>query len=409
MSGRMKTIGVFGLILAVHSLAFFLISSHGLIVDERFHYAQIYRFMHGDYSLDPALPMLPGYHLVLSGMGRMLGIGQMPYYQGVPSIRFLSFLFHLASIGVFYAIAIKINKQSSLIKTAQFSIFPLFFPFFPLLYTDLFSNLFLLVILWLILQRRFYWGGLVAGISLFIRQNNLIWLVFFNVLLYVQTNGYRCNRQHLIDHLKQSVTFFIGPMILAIYLLFNRSVVVGQETQSYFSGAPIHINNAIMILGYYAVLFLPLILSSGKEMASFCRKKKIYGVFVPFVFLLVFALFQNDHPLNGNPFFIHNALAMFAVETITTRLLLLVLVVLSLLSLAVVKLEDRSYRLFYLFSFLFLLPLWLMDLRYYVAPFTLFLLFRKARSNRVEYALLTFFLVLSVYFFYGVWSWHFFL
>ena len=52
-------------------------------------------------------------------------------------------------------------------------------------------------------------------------------------------------------------------------------------------------------------------------------------------------------------------------------------VVWSLLSLATIRLERASFRLLYPVGLLSLLPVWLVEPRYYLIPFVLFLAFRQ--------------------------------
>ncbi len=403
------TVTLFLLIFFIHIGAFFLIKEHGLIVDERFHYAQIVRFMNFDYKPDPTLPMIPGYHYIISSIGRIFGIEKISYYQGVPYIRFISFLFNLASIVVFYKIALEVDKRWAIIKTIQFSFVPILFPFFSLLYTDLFSNFVILLALLAIYKRAYFLAAFIGSMAILIRQNNLVWLVFFNALIYFREFGYTFSVSKLKEHLKKTYPFLFGLILLGISIFINRGLAVGVESKYFVFFTLAHTGNIFIILFYFFIIFLPIILDSIGDIFKLIVRKKIYLVSIPLLYPIYNFSFVNSHPLNGNPFFIHNAIPMFFTANGLHKFFLFLIIVISLFSLFVTRLNQKYYYSFYLVTFLYLLPLWLIDSRYYTVPFTLFLLFRVMRSVWIEYLAILFFIILSFYLYYGVWSWKFFL
>src|SRR3990167_5910067 len=114
-----RFIPVISIIFIIHFLAYFLIKDHGLMVDENLHYSQITGFIRRNYALSPGLAMLPGYHFVIAA------VAQIVKASSIPAIRLISLLFNLISIPVFFLIARKIDHKSALLKTVQYSFFPI--------------------------------------------------------------------------------------------------------------------------------------------------------------------------------------------------------------------------------------------------------------------------------------------
>ena len=81
----------------------------------------------------------------------------------------------------------------------------------------------------------------------------------------------------------------------------------------------------------------------------------------------------------------------------------------TVLSLAVTPLVRPQYLLLYPFTVLFLVPSWLVEQRYTLIPFTLFLLMRRPASAPVELATWLWMLPFTAYFLWGIEAGHFFL
>jgi alpha-1,2-glucosyltransferase len=74
----------------------------------------------------------------------------------------------------------------------------------------------------------------------------------------------------------------------------------------------------------------------------------------------------------------------------------------SIMSLSVTTLRNKSYYLLYPFTVLFLVPSWLIEQRYYIVPFSLFILFKNEKSRLVEYSTIAMYIVTSALLFYGI-------
>jgi alpha-1,2-glucosyltransferase len=83
--------------------------------------------------------------------------------------------------------------------------------------------------------------------------------------------------------------------------------------------------------------------------------------------------------------------------------------VLAVLSLFVIRLRHPLHYLIYPFAMLTVLPVWLIEQRYYLPAFSLFMVFRESASPALERALLATNAIAALYFFAGVTQGRFFL
>ena len=102
--------------------------------------------------------VIPGYHaavaLVMWATGR----------TGLFSARLVSTLISALAVLVFYLLAWTVERRSALVRTLQFAFFPIFFPFFSLVYMDILALLLALLGFLLVLRRHYSLAGL-AGIA----------------------------------------------------------------------------------------------------------------------------------------------------------------------------------------------------------------------------------------------------
>ncbi len=79
-----------------------------------------------------------------------------------------------------------------------------------------------------------------------------------------------------------------------------------------------------------------------------------------------------------------------------------VAIALAVLSLFVIRLRRPVHYLIYPFAAISVMPLWLIEQRYYLPAFALFMLFRESASPRVERTMVVVNVVIALYLFDGV-------
>src|SRR5258706_320793 len=134
------------IVISITSLFYLLIFNVKLHADELFYYFTIKHIAQGQVTHEDFIneSVLPGYVFILGSIMRSTGFITIDDMVNIRIIRLIMTIFSLFLIGLFYIIAKKINPASSYSKLFQFFLSPLFFIFFFLIYTDIFSLLFLL-------------------------------------------------------------------------------------------------------------------------------------------------------------------------------------------------------------------------------------------------------------------------
>jgi alpha-1,2-glucosyltransferase len=147
----------------------------GEIVDENYHAAQIFAFLRGNFVVVPALTTVPGYHLLMAGIAKLLSLHSM---QG---LRIINVSFGFISAFIFYAIRRFFDDPNALIYSVAFFFFPIFYPYYFLVYTDILSLSLILAAFLMALNERHILAACLLTFALLVRQNNVIWAAFFMV------------------------------------------------------------------------------------------------------------------------------------------------------------------------------------------------------------------------------------
>jgi alpha-1,2-glucosyltransferase len=376
--------------------SFLLIKDSKLIVDETDHYDQIKRFINKDFTLNPELTTIPGYHVIFAFFASMFSLAS------IPSIRFLCLIFSMLSVVTFFLLARTIHKDSSVIRTLHYCFFPILFPFFFLIYTDVFSLWLILISLYALVQQRYYIAGIIGTLSLLVRQNNVVWVLFLCMFNYLEGYGYRLNIEMLKRWIGKCSFFLIGLMMFGIFLILNKGVAIGAGMMH--PSFSFHLGNIYFMLFLFFFLFLPLNISNFPKISLLLKKNRRIIIWIVCTFLIYMFTFVVDHPFNLQwaDYFLRNRVLLFFSSTVLLKILFFIPIVYSLLSIVVTKLQNKSLYLIYPVSFLYLIPSWLIEQRYYLIPFALFILFREEKSKLVEHLSLVMYLTASAVLFYGI-------
>jgi alpha-1,2-glucosyltransferase len=374
------------------TLSFLYIKDKGLMVDEPIHYDQIKWFIEGNFQLHSGLTTIAGYHAFLAVLGSVFHV------ISAAGMRLFSLILSTVSIFVFLLLSKKINGGSFLVRTIQYCFFPIIFPFFFLIYTDIFSLLLVLFAFYLLLKKNYDLAGVISILSIFIRQNNIVWLLFMCVYIYYEKNKFTFNVAALKDWMKKCSVFIVGILIFLAFVIINKGFAVGDK-----GGHPafsFHLGNTFFMLFLFFFLFLPWNISNFYKIIKLIKKKKKVIVLILGIFLYILT-FRNSHSYNFNLYFIRNKLLVYFTANTFRKILFAIPIIYSILSVIVTKLKKKSFYLLYPFAIIYLSPSWLIEPRYYMIPFTLFILFKEKQSKVVEYSTIILYVISSFYFLYG--------
>jgi alpha-1,2-glucosyltransferase len=400
------------------------IASHGTMGDEGFHWSQIKLFLEGNWKMDPSITNIPGFHFLVTLFAQAFA------WDGLPALRAYSMVLGSLSIIAFYLCVRAIQGRDMLLRTYQYVFLPILFPFFFLLYTDPTSQLFVLFGLWAAVSRHAKTAALFAILSVCIRQTNIIWLFF--LLLYVLIDqGYldefflsiRRHASRITVTLTGSLAkkswkewfwtfwvFGLGLILFAVFVKMNGGVAIGDKGAHPFPA--FHLGNVYFLLFCFFCLFLPINIANLNRISEMIAKRKLLWLGIIIAFFIFYMLtFVNDHYNNqaGLSFFLRNKILVFYTKTEWHKAVFFLPILYATLSLCVMRFEKRFFYLLYPFTLAFIIPSWLIEQRYYLVPFAIFLAVRERYHWTVEYSLLVLSFGLSIYFFAGIQQGKFFL
>ncbi len=432
------------------------------LVDEPTYANRIYQILQGEQFFDRAIPASPAYMLIIAGMVYLEGKihAVLPWFpvidgQSISLLRANSLILSFACVILFFLVAnAVVIPGSSALRILQFLFFPILFPFFPLVYTDVTSLLFILIAIALMAKKHYHWAGLAACIAVVIRQTAIVWLVFLALLVLIsvyenlpassswaqsgQRQPWRFYVQKIRSHwesfLRPISTYVLGCIACIVFVFLNGSVALGDAAKHpfpYFGTGNIFY---FLFLAFF--LFLPLCIRRARDVLLLCRQGRVQ-VFLIILFLVYWLTFHVSHPYNLAPvvqefwrnfdtmtflrtghvpnigghssYYLRNNILVYFDTNSIRKLFFFLPAAYAAVFLISTPLQKSIYRLLYVFTILVLLPSWLIETRYSFVPFTLFLLWRVQESRKMEILLLLYWVGGSLFLFHGIAANNFFL
>jgi alpha-1,2-glucosyltransferase len=396
--------GVAVLLLASSLGAFLLLRPLGLIGDEGIHALQVRNFAFSRWELTDGLTTIPGYHLVLAVLALLTGV------TTAHGLRLVSLAMSLPATAVFFMLARRVAPTGAGWATAQLHFLPILFPFLPLLYTDGFS-LFLVLLCLYCAAAGWRNGAAAVGIlSMLVRQNNVVWLLFAALLSYQRDFGSQLSWVELRQFARRHALLLAGLGLFAAFVVINRGVAVGDR-----GAHPMRLSlgNLYLLLFLSFVVSLPGQLALAAPALRWCVTDKRVLAAALLLFALGYATFSNDHPYNqvgptleahifteqavltNHVPYLRNILLNLVDQNPLVRLCFFAVVTCSALVLARTRWVVRGFVWLPLFAALYLVPSWLIEQRYCFVPLALILLGRERQSTSLELANTVFSVVIA--------------
>ena len=365
-------------------VAFFVFADNEPQWDERAHWRQIELFLHRDWSMDPSITTLPGYHALMALAAWFMGTARLP------SVRLVQFEIALCTIITFFFLARRRNAADATLKTLQFVFLPILFPLFFMLYTDVASLLFVLLTALAASAGRYPAAGVLGLVSCLIRQNNIIWTALAFAQGYVGDQGWRWPSR--ISNLLRYTPVLLSAAVIGGWLVFNRGQVAAGDVTAHPLGTP-HLGNVFFMLFVSGILFLPLWWGYREQTWARLRKPSMWVALAATFALFVFG-FAADHPYNEELGFLRNQILTWSTASWTHMLVFFLPIAITVVSAPSVRLSQSGW-LAYVATLAFLLPAWLIEQRYYLIPLALLLADREPVDPRIEWTQVGFGAVLS--------------
>jgi alpha-1,2-glucosyltransferase len=364
--------------------------------DETFHYEQISNFARGHFAISPWITTFPTYHFLMALPGLLVRMAPSP---GV--VRFLTFCSGLLAIAAFQLAAKTIAPETEFVRTLQFAFFPILFPMFFVIYTDVLSLAFVLLAFLFTLKKEWIFAGFFALAGTAIRQNNVVWSLFFLVFIIYQEGW---NRQIW----KKIWPLVPSLLLIGFFLLFHHAAVMGDMSKH-----PISLNtgNVYFFLFTSFFLLLPLQIRSASRLVEILQTRKSLMVLIAAVYFIGVLTFRVDHPYNQEDFsfYLRNRILLFFDSSLPLKAIFLLPATYAFCTFLVTRPVAPQFRLVLPFTLIFLAPSWLIEQRYYLIPFALFLLTRERLPENEEYFAFGVNALVALIFFAGIIEGYFFL
>jgi alpha-1,2-glucosyltransferase len=367
------------------------------VSDELFHREQIRWFMDGRWQLRPVIAMIPGYHLLVAGVGRVFG-----EYSDVVS-RLITLAGGLLLLPLAHGIVAQSRPGEAAMRTAQVFFLPLLYPFFFLIYTDTWGLVALCAMLLAVLRGRTVLAALAGVAAIAIRQDFIIWVVFVLMILAWENETWGG---------RMSVAFRRGwPLVLVGvafggFLVWNHgAVAIGDQDKHVH---PFDITNLYIFLLLAFVVFLPYHLSNGDRIRALLRRKSVV-VLVALGFALYWVTYSSHHIYNQSPFWLHNDVLLWMNAMDWLRAILYLPMAWAALSFASTPMPETRFAALYILGPLSVVLHPFVEPRYYLPSFLLFACWRPPIARRWEWLTLFAYVAISFYLLWGIAQGQFFL
>lgn len=375
------------------------------IGDEYANYPQIQSFRAGNWQLQDNLAVPPTYPALVALVARALHV------ESRDGLRLISLLLSLPVYPLFYLVARTLDPATATLKALQFLFLPILLPYLFILYTDPLALLLFVLALWLALRDQPILAGLAALLDIAVRQNQIVWIALLYVWLYLHEQALQFSWPSIRRHLTRYWSFIVVFLAFAIFVVVNGGVTFGRLETVHPVGK-FSLGNVYFALFVCTVLFLPVFAANVPRAIHLVRLMCsgtgwLVVLLVMWVFVMNFVLnsaltLTVNHDMNQLPGFLHNDALLWAADGKVHKLLFLVPILFAGLSLAVLPLREPACVVLYPFWVLAVLPIGLIEHRYYLSGVTLLLLFRVPQNRTVEVVQLGYWMALSLFFLWGI-------
>jgi alpha-1,2-glucosyltransferase len=357
----------------------YAISAFQPCCDEGVHIPQIQYFLRGEFTVHPYLTTIPGYH------GFVAMLLKLSSSSSVAAMRIASSLFSLAGASLFFAIRRSQGDSNALQSTAAFFFLPFLFPYYFLVYTDVLSLALVLGATLASLKQRHLLAAIAITASIMVRQNNVVWAGFLPLVslwptihadLWTPSRYWR-------GAIRVIAPYMLPVAIFIAYWIWNGSISLSSALTAYHPDASLHAGNIYFALFLFA-LFFPYSMWSGARRLLSQRRTAPWVLAIMLLFICFAKLRGSyDNVVTPDYYSVRNHFIAMVQHDLPRRLFA-ALVGLAACSIALTRFEHPSGVLIYPFTAFYLSSSWLIENRYAIIPFALWMALRKVDSQKAE-------------------------
>jgi hypothetical protein len=370
----------------------------GRIVDENYHVPQIAAFMRGDFTIDPHLTTIPGYHLLMAGIMKALSLHSMR------ALRVINAILGLIPGLIFYAIRRALADPCALLYSVTFFFLPLLYPYYFLAYTDILSLVFILAAFYLALKGHHIWAAFLLAVALLVRQNNVVWAVFIPAIFSLSSvPSLKIGRSEIVAAIKNVAWPYVLPIsAFLIYWALHGSISFSREEVDRHPDLAFHPGNLYLFLFIYVLLFFQDAYQGLVKYLSLISRRR-WLIIIPLLLIACVHLKGNPDNYIGVHYFLRNALIQ-AVSHAPAELAFAAVVAIGFCGIVFSSFLLQRGWLIYPFSAFYLGASWLIENRYLIIPFALWMAMRRIENYRANYRNFAIWLCISLFFVWGIFS-----
>ena len=366
------------------------------IIDEIPHFEQIIMILNANFSILYYLTVIPGFHYIIAGFMKVLQIGTLT------TTRTLVFILNAV---LFFPLVYNLSKDNKIKRMINFAFFPIFFTYYFLIYTDIFSMIFVLMTYYFLIYRRYKTAGLTCIISILIRQNNFIWMGLWGLCILADslrdtptTYKYKKVIKTIITNIiKKGWVFALGILGFIGFVIWNGGLVIGDRIHHQPSIYP---QGIWFFFATITMFFWPIILNNLKKIKI--NKSRI--VLYIGLFLVYLGTWSNFHLYNTFDAMLRNKIILWTLLSPINVIILFIPVLLGIIYVVDI-LEFKNKWLFMFFSLILVGFSHLIEYRYYFLPIAFILLYRKIEDKFIENFTLFYWISLAIIMFFSIQSW----
>ena len=380
---------------AVYALcAWYAVTQSEMRLDEPDHFAQIQRFLAGDFRFqNDILTTVPGYHLVMAGLLRLF------HADSFAAARLVSSSFGLLAVLGFHRLRRDVVGRDDFLATAQFAMLPILLLFVFMVQTDVLSLALMLWTFWARGRRQHWLGGLLLLAATCVRQNNVIWAL---LLVWPGLRAAWQQRSFMLL-LRSGLPYGVVVLAFLAYWRLHGSVAFAHEAAGIHPDVSLHSGNLFCMLFLGALLFFAPCASTWRQFTRDLRRQP-WLIALPLGLLALYlATFTVDNPYNLLvPPDLRDWLLMRTQASVLWYCAFGAIAVIGGVGMLRCKLLEPDRTMFWIVAALFVSLIWLIEQRYYLIPFALFMAWRAPAGEWAERTVVALWAPLAVLLFWGM-------